>query len=93
MFCDDSKLVTLYKIGEVHFRLLGKNCFDANERLIATGSRCRPNLKNENLQTKSKNCTKKRAERAAPKSVPNVQHDFLSSFNQPNHWLVALSLP
>ena len=29
----------------------------------------------------------------APKSVPHVQHDYFSSFNQSNHWFVALSLP
>ena len=29
----------------------------------------------------------------APKSVPHVQHDCFSSFNQSNHWFVALSLP
>ena len=28
----------------------------------------------------------------APKSVPHVQHDYLSSFNQSNHWFVT-SLP
>ena len=28
----------------------------------------------------------------APKSVPHVQHDYCSSFNQSSHWFVALSL-
>ena len=28
----------------------------------------------------------------APKSVLHVQHDYFSSFNQSNHWFVALSL-
>ena len=28
----------------------------------------------------------------APKSVPHVQHDYFSPFNQLNHWFVALSL-
>ena len=27
------------------------------------------------------------------KGVPHVQHDYLSSFNQSNHWFVALTLP
>ena len=36
-------------------------------------------------QTTSKHCT-------APKSVPHVQHDYFSSFNQSNHWFVALEL-
>ena len=29
----------------------------------------------------------------ALKSVPHVQHDYFSLFNQSNHWFVALSLP
>ena len=29
----------------------------------------------------------------APKSVPHVQHDYFSSFNQSNHWFVSLALP
>jgi len=42
----------MYKIGEVHFRLLGTNGFHAkakNERFTAAGSRCR-HLKNENRE-------------------------------------------
>ena len=35
------------------------------------------------LQTTSKHCTK---------SVPHVQHDYFSSFNQSSHWFVSLSL-
>ena len=31
-------------------------------------------------------------QKIAPKSVPHVQHDYFSSFNQLNHWFVALSL-
>ena len=55
------------KMGEVHFRLLGTNGFHAKaktERFATAGSRCRQTLKNENFTT-SKNCTKKRAARAA----------------------------
>ena len=40
-------LVMLYKIGEVHFRLLGTNGFHAkaeNERFTAAGWRCRQKL-------------------------------------------------
>ena len=62
----------LYKIGELHFRLLGTNGFHdkaKNERFTAASSRCRQNLKCENLRrrlaTTSKHCTKKRAARAA----------------------------
>ena len=41
-------MVTLYRIGEVHFRWLGTNGFHAqakNERFRAAGSHCRRNLK------------------------------------------------
>jgi len=65
-------LVTLYKIGGVHFRLLGTNVFHVklkNEGFTAASSRCRQNLKYEFhvvvWQTTSKHCTKKRAARAA----------------------------
>ena len=45
-------LITLYKIGEVHSRLLGTNGFHAkakDKRFTAAGSRCCQNLKNENF--------------------------------------------
>ena len=60
-------LVALYKIGGVHFRLLGTNGFYVkanNERFTAASSCSRHNLKYENF-TSSKHCTKKRAARAA----------------------------
>ena len=34
----------------------------------------------------------RRHQNIEPKSVPHVQHDYFSSFNQSKHWLVALSL-
>ena len=49
MFRDYFKLVTLYKIGEVYFCLLGTNgCLAKaeNERFTAADSRCHQNLKN-----------------------------------------------
>ena len=64
-------LITLYKIGELHFRLLGTNGFHVkakSERFTSASLRCRQNLKYENFivcQTTSKHCTKKRAARAA----------------------------
>ena len=67
-------LVTLYKIGEAHFRFLGTSGYHVkakNERFSAAGSRCRQNLKvNMKIRvvawpTTSKICSKKRAERAA----------------------------
>ena len=60
-------LIALYKIGGVHFRLLGTNGFyvKANNERFTTASSCsRQNLKCENF-TSSKHCTKKRAARAA----------------------------
>ena len=41
MFCIDSRLVTLYKVGEAHFRLLGASDFHIkaeNEKKIAAKS-------------------------------------------------------
>ena len=45
-------LISLYKIGGAHFRLLGTNGFHVkakNERFTAANSRCRQNLKYENV--------------------------------------------
>ena len=92
MFCDYSKLVTLHKKSEVHFRLLGMNCFHAktkNERFTAENSRCRQNLKYENFTSSFGRLRQKNA----PKSVPRVQHDYFSTFSQSYHdWFVALPL-
>ena len=77
-------LVTLYKIGELHFRLLSTNSFLAkakNERFSAAGSRCRQNLKNENFTS----LVGRLRQKFSPKSVPHVQHDYFPSFNQSNH--------
>ena len=82
--CDYSMLITLYKIDGVHFRLLGTNGFDVkakNERFTATSSRSLQNLKYEN----STLSFSRLRENIAPKSVPHVQHDYFSSFNQSNH--------
>ena len=79
------------KIGEVHFRLLGTNGFQVkaeNERFTVTSSRCRQNLKYENFTS----LFGRLRQNIAPKSVPHVQHDYIFSFNQSNHWFVALSL-
>ena len=77
-------LVTLYKIGEVYFRLLGTNGFHvkaANKRFIAAGSLSRQNLKYKNFTSSFGRLRQK----IAPKSVPHVKHDYFSSFNQSNH--------
>ena len=69
MLCDYSLLVTLYKIV-VNFRFPGFPIKAENESFTAAGSRCNQHLKCEKFQvviwqTSSKNCTKKRAARAA----------------------------
>ena len=84
-------LITLYKIGGVHFRVLGTNGFRVKakkERFTAASSRCRQNFKYENFPS----LLGKLRQNTAPKSVPHGQHDYFSSFNQSNHWFVALSL-
>ena len=83
-------LITLYKIGELHFRLLGTNGFHvkAKSAKSAASSRFCQNLKHENLTWSFGRLR----QNIAPKSVPHVQHDYFSSFNQWNHWFVTLSL-
>ena len=84
-------LITLYKIGELHCRLLGTNGVHVkakNERFTAAGSRCRQNLY-ENFTSSFGRLR----QNIATKSVPHVQHDYFSSLNQSNHWFVALTLP
>ena len=89
VFCDYSMLITLYKIGGVHSCLLGTNGFHVkakNERFTAASSRCRQNLKYENFTSSFGRLR----QNIPPKSMPHVQHDYFSSFNQSNHWFVAL---
>ena len=77
-------LITLYKIGELHFRMLGTNGFHVKakgERFAAASSRCSQNLKFENFTSSFSRLR----QNIAPKSVPHVQHDYFSSFNQSNH--------
>ena len=77
-------LITLYKIGELHFRMLGANDFHVkakSERFTAASSRCRQNLKYENFTSSFGRLR----QNIAPKSVPHVQHDYFSSSNQSNH--------
>ena len=73
-------LITLYKIGGVHFRLLGTNGFRVKakkKRFTAASSRRRQNLKYENFPSSFGRLR----QNIAPKSVPHVQHDYFSSFN------------
>ena len=77
-------LITLYKIGGVHFRLLGTNGFHVkakNERFTPTSSCCRQNLKYEKFTSSFGRLR----QIIVPKSVPHVQHDYFFSFNQSNH--------
>ena len=77
-------LITLYKIGGVHFRLLGTDGFHVkakNERFTPASSHCRQNLKYENFTSSFGRLRQNNA----LKSVPHVQHDYFSSFNQSNH--------
>ena len=84
-------LITLYKIRGMLFRLLATNGFRVKtkkERFTAARSRCRQNLKYENFPSSFGRLR----QNTAPKSELHVQHDYFSSFNQSNHWFVALSL-
>ena len=77
--CDYSMLITLYKIGGVHFRLLGTNGFHVkakNERFPAASSRCRQNFRYENFTSSFGRLR----QNIAPKSVPHVQHDYFLIF-------------
>ena len=77
-------LVTLYKIEGVHFRSLGTDGFHVkakSERFTAASFRCRQNRKYENFTSSFGRLR----QNIAPKSVPHVQHDYFSSFNQSNH--------
>ena len=85
-------LVTVNKLGGVYFPLLCTNCFHVraeNERFSGAGSSCRQNLKYENFTSSYGRLR----QNIAPKRVPQVQHDYFSSFNQANNWFVALPLP
>ena len=92
---DYSMLITLYKIGGVHFRLLRTDGFHLkakNERFSHASSRCRQNLKFENFTS----LFGRLRQNIAPKSVPHVQHDyfFLHSTNQViDLWRQSLTLP
>ena len=76
-------LVAFYKISEVYFRLLGTygiHVTAKKERFSAAGFRCRQNLKYENFTSSFGRLR----QNIAPKSVPHVQRDYCSSFNQSN---------
>ena len=67
-------LITLYKIGELHFRLCGTNGFHVkanSERFTVASSRCCQNLKYENFTSSFGRLRQD----IAPESVPHVHHD------------------
>ena len=79
----------LYKIAEVYFHLLGTNGFRVREKSFpAEGLRCRQNFKYENFSSSFG----KLRQKIAPKSLPDMQHDYFSLFNQSNNSFVALPL-
>ena len=84
-------LVTLYKIGEVNFRVLGTNGYRVkakNEKFTAACSRCGQSLKYEN----STSSFGRPRHKNAPQSVLlHVQHNYFPKLNQSNHWFVMLT--
>ena len=95
--CVKLSLLRLFHVDHVvqnrrsYFRLLGTNGFHVktkSERFTATSPRCRQNFKYENFTSSFGRLR----QNIAAKSVPHVQHDCFSSFNQSNHCFVALSL-
>ena len=64
------------------------SCKGKQWKNYTASARCRHNLKYENFTSSFGRLR----QNIAPKSVVHVQHDYLSSFNQSNHWFVALSL-
>ena len=80
---------TLYKLGEVHFRLLGFWWKDKEWKIYCCGLglSAKPQIWNFHVliwQIRHK---------IASESVPHVQHDYFSLLNQSNHWFLALQLP
>jgi len=76
-------LVTLYRIGEVYLGTNGFHVKAENERFTAGSLHCHQNLKHKNLTSSFGSLGLR--QKSAPKSVPPVQHDYFSPFNQSNH--------
>ena len=81
----------MVQITELNYRLLGTNgfhgCRGKGWKILLLG--CRQNRKKENFTSSFGRLR----QNISPKSAPHVQHDSVSSFNQSNHWFVALLLP
>ena len=84
-------LITLYKIGEVNFRVLGTNGYRVkakNKKFTAATSRCSQNLKYENFTSSFGRPRQKNA----PESVMlHVEHDYFTKLNQSNHYFLMLT--
>ena len=68
----------------MYLSLLGTNGFVC--LFITADSRCRQNLKYENFTSSFGRLRQK----FAPKSVPHVQYDYFSSFNQSNQLICGV---
>ena len=79
LFCDCSKLVTFYEMAMCLFTWLPRML---QARIVFRTSFESFTLSFGRLRQK-----------IAPKSVPHVQHDYFSSFNQSYHWFRVLPLP
>ena len=84
-------LVTLFKIGKVHFRFLGTNGYRVkakNETSVLRRARVDVRISNMNISRRRLADYVK----ISPKSVPHVQHDYFYPCSQSNHF-VCLTLP
>ena len=70
-------LVTLNKIGEVHFRLLDTNGYRVKAKITGASSLCR-----QDVAINMKDCVEKLI---ALESVPHMQQGYFSLYNQSNH--------
>jgi len=84
-------LVTLFKIGKVHFPLLGTNGYRVKAKNeISVLRRARVDVRISNM-----NISRRRLAdyvKISPKSVPHMQHDYFYPCSQSNHF-VGLTLP
>ena len=82
-------LVTLYKIGEVNFRVLGTNGYRVkakNKKFTAATSRC--SHKYENFTS---SFGRPRQKNAAESVMLHVEHDYFTKLNQSNYYFLMLT--
>ena len=98
MFCNNnlfhyySKLVILYKTGDVYLCLLGTNGYHMktkNERFTAQAHVI---VRTSNMKILRCRLADHK-QQIAPKSVLHVQYDYFSLINQSNYWFVPFTLP